>query len=401
MDNKKVYNISQINNYIKQILDKDSQLNNIWVRGEISNFKHHFSGHMYMTLKDEASVIKAVMFKMSADRLKFVPQSGMKIIASGRVAVYERDGQYQLYIDEMQPDGIGALHIAFEQLKEKLKSEGLFDDKYKVSIPQFPKTIGVITASTGAAIRDVIHVLKRRYPLGKVIIYPVLVQGDDSPPQISSAIEYFNKEGLADLLIVGRGGGSIEDLWAFNSELVARAVFNSKIPIISAVGHETDFTICDFVADMRAPTPSAAAEIAAPSLIDIAEKLFNTEQRLIYSFSKGIEQKKNKLKNYISHRSFTRPYDKINENRQYIDNLQHSLYKSATILIGKKREMFFGFAASLEALSPLKVLERGYAVMYNEGNLVVKSASKIMPGDLLKAHFFDGTVNCKVIDKEK
>lgn len=254
--------VSQLNRYIKGIIEQDNLLFRVTVKGEISNFKAHYSGHMYFALKDETAVIKCVMFRSAASTLKFLPESGQKVIASGRVGVYERDGQYQLYIDSMQPDGIGALYAAYEQLKGKLSEEGLFDEDRKKPIPKFPSKIGVVTSPTGAAVRDILNILKRRYRLSDIYIYPVLVQGDEAPGDIAKAIDYFDRSGWADVLIVGRGGGSIEDLWAFNTEIVARAAANCKIPIISAVGHETDFTIIDFVADLRAPTPSAAAELA-------------------------------------------------------------------------------------------------------------------------------------------
>lgn len=247
--------VSQLNRFIKQMMDGTPILNNIWVKGEISNYKQHYSGHCYLTLKDEGGVLKAVMFKSSALRLAFAPENGMKVLARGRVSVYERDGAYQLYIEEMQPDGVGSLHIAYEQLKAKLLEEGLFDEAHKKPLPQYPSTIGVVTATTGAAVRDIINVLSRRYPCAKVLIYPTLVQGEGASAGIVEAIEYFNHQRCADVLIVGRGGGSIEDLWAFNEEATARAIYASEIPIVSAVGHETDFTIADFVADLRAPTP--------------------------------------------------------------------------------------------------------------------------------------------------
>ena len=256
--------VSQLNHYIKRVIENNSYLKNIWIKGEISNCKLHHSGHIYLTLKDDASVLKAVMFRGAAAGLRFLPENGMKVLARGRVSVYERDGQYQLYIEEMQPDGVGALHIAYEQLKARLAEEGLFDEQFKQPLPKYP---------AGAAVRDIIHVLGRRFPAAHLRVRPVLVQGDQASAQIADAIAFFNKYKLADVLIVGRGGGSIEDLWAFNEEIVARAVFASDIPIISAVGHETDFTICDFVADRRAPTPSAAAEIAVPSVAELHQRM--------------------------------------------------------------------------------------------------------------------------------
>ncbi|MBQ7953456.1 MAG: exodeoxyribonuclease VII large subunit, partial [Clostridia bacterium] len=273
--------VTQLNKYIKNLLETDINLSQISVKGEISNFKLHSSGHCYMTIKDETAQIRAVMFKTYTSSLKFTPENGMKITATGKISVYERDGQYQMYIFSMQPDGLGDLHVEFEKLKAKLTAEGIFDASHKKPIPKTPKTIGVVTSPTGAAIRDIINVVTRRYPLAEIIVCPVLVQGENSAKQIANAIEYMNRENMADVLIVGRGGGSIEDLWSFNEEVVAYAIYNSKIPIISAVGHETDFTIADFAADLRAPTPSAAAELAVPSVLELKGNISMYLNRMI------------------------------------------------------------------------------------------------------------------------
>ncbi|MBO5291012.1 MAG: exodeoxyribonuclease VII large subunit, partial [Clostridia bacterium] len=273
--NPTVYSVAQLNNYVKSVLDNDENLNHLFVTGEISNYKPHYSGHMYMTIKDETASIKAVMFAGNASRLKFKPENGMKVIIFGTVSLFQRDGSYQLYINDMQPDGIGALNIAFEQLKKKLEAEGLFSNQYKKPIPKFPQKVGVVTSATGAAVQDIFNVLKRRYPVAEVVLRPCQVQGDGAANDIANAIKEFNKVKGADVLIVGRGGGSIEDLWAFNEEIVARAVFDSEIPVISAVGHETDVTICDFVADLRAPTPSAAAECAVPDCFELKANLLS------------------------------------------------------------------------------------------------------------------------------
>lgn len=297
----RIATVSQINGYVKKILDNNIILNNVWVKGEISNFKHHYSGHLYITLKDEGGVLKSVMFRTSAQSLSFEPSDGMKVLARGRISVYEAGGSYQLYIEEMIPDGVGELYIAYEQLKKRLDEEGLFDNRYKKSIPPFPKTVGVVTASTGAAVRDIINVITRRCPMTEIIIYPAQVQGSGASKSIVKAIEYFNALDCVDTLIVGRGGGSIEDLWAFNEEETARAIFNSHIPIISAVGHETDFTIADFVADMRAPTPSAAAEIAVPSMIELANRILTNKERISQSMIKRIENNKLILKLSLIH----------------------------------------------------------------------------------------------------
>ena len=269
-----VYSVTELNNYVKSLLDNDGNLKSVFVTGEISNFKNHYSGHMYMTIKDEGGAIKAVMFSSYASRLKFVPENGMKVIIFGSVSLYVKDGSYQLYITDMQPDGVGALNLAFEQLKEKLGNEGLFDTKNKKQIPRFPEKIGVATAPDGAAVRDIFSVLKRRYPVAEIVFCPVAVQGASAAPEIAEAIRLFNKQSECDVLIIGRGGGSLEDLWAFNEEIVARAIFESDIPVISAVGHETDFTIADFVADLRAPTPSAAAELLCENIFDKKIKTF-------------------------------------------------------------------------------------------------------------------------------
>lgn len=372
MENK-VYTatVSQLNRFIKQVLDGAAILNNIWVKGEISNFKLHYSGHCYLTLKDEGGVLKAVMFKSSAAHLSFQPENGMKVLARGRVSVYERDGSYQLYIEEMQPDGLGSLHLAYEQLKAKLESEGLFDDKYKKPLPQYPSKIGVVTATTGAAIRDIINVLSRRYPLAEIIIYPSLVQGDGASANICKGIEYFNLKNAADVLIVGRGGGSIEDLWAFNEEATARAIFASKIPVVSAVGHETDFTIADFVADVRAPTPSAAAEIVAPSSAEIADRIISYNSRLSYSLINLIKLKRSLLERLMP----KNPKDKLADMRIYIDDITKRIIRSESIIAERKKNQLKITSGKLDAMSPLAVLSRGYSIAKDKEGNIIKSIS--------------------------
>ncbi|MBQ4160836.1 MAG: exodeoxyribonuclease VII large subunit, partial [Clostridia bacterium] len=290
--------VSELNARMKYIIDSVPAFANIWIKGEISNFKLHFSGHIYMTLKDDGGVLRAVMFKGSAQKLAFVPENGMKVLARGRISVYERDGGYQLYVEEMQPDGLGALHLAFEQLKKRLEEEGLFDQKHKKPIPKFPNTVGVVTAATGAAVRDIINVISRRYPKAKVLLYPALVQGEGAAEDVSRGIAYFNENKCADVLIVGRGGGSIEDLWAFNEEITARAIFASEIPIVSAVGHEVDFTIADFVADLRAPTPSAAAELVVPSALEVKERVSVLVLRALNGMRGKLQSKRLMLARY-------------------------------------------------------------------------------------------------------
>ena len=385
--------ITQLNRYIKSIIEKDIHLANVSVRGELSNFKQHSSGHCYMTLKDEESTIRAVMFRAAADKLRFTPENGMKIIAEGKISVYERDGQYQMYITSIQPDGIGDLHIAFEQLKIALQKEGLFEAGRKKILPRFPKTVGVITSPTGAAVRDIVNVITRRYPSVEVLIYPVLVQGEGAAAQISTAIEYMNLQKCADVLIVGRGGGSIEELWAFNEEIVARAIFASKIPIISAVGHETDFTIADFVADLRAPTPSAAAELAVPSNIELVAGIRQNYSRMLYAIRKTIEGKKAILSRF----AIKNPMDLVNQNRIRTDNATRHLTNAMSTIFQQKCRQLAVNAARLNALSPLGVLSRGYSVAQTDSG-VVRSIKQIKQGDDLQVRLPDGVADCRVID---
>lgn len=389
----RVATVSQINEYIKQILDKNVILNNVWVKGELSNFKLHYSGHIYTTLKDEGGVLKAVMFKSAASRLAFAPQDGMKVVARGRVGVYENGGVYQLYIEEMIPDGVGELFIAYEQLKAKLQSEGLFDERYKKPIPRFPSRVGVITAPTGAAVRDIINVITRRYPLAQITLYPAQVQGTGSAQSVAAGIEYFNETNSADTIIAGRGGGSIEDLWAFNEEIVARAIFNSKIPIISAVGHETDFTIADFVADLRAPTPSAAAEIAVPSIAELAAAIESDKSRLMQaqiSRLKNLQLKINSLK-------LKTPQEIINDNSQRLDNLTHRMENSFKLTLMQKKKLLGEQSGKLNALSPLNTLSRGYAIPVKEDGTVIRSVGDTKKGDEFTLKLKDGDITAEVI----
>lgn len=389
----RVATVSQINEYIKQILDKNVILNNVWVKGELSNFKLHYSGHIYTTLKDEGGVLKAVMFKGAASRLAFAPQDGMKVVARGRVGVYENGGVYQLYIEEMIPDGVGELFIAYEQLKAKLQSEGLFDERYKKPIPRFPSRVGVITAPTGAAVRDIINVITRRYPLAQITLYPAQVQGTGSAQSVAAGIEYFNETNSVDTIIAGRGGGSIEDLWAFNEEIVARAIFNSKIPIISAVGHETDFTIADFVADLRAPTPSAAAEIAVPSVAELAAAIETDKSRLMQaqiSRLKNLQLKINSLK-------LKTPQEIINDNSQRLDNLTHRMENSFKLTLMQKKKLLGEQSGKLNALSPLNTLSRGYAIPVKEDGTVIRSVGDTKKGDEFTLKLKDGDITAEVI----
>ena len=396
-----VFSVTQLNRYIKTLFDGDRLLYRVLLRGEISNFKLHYSGHMYFVLKDANSNIRGVMFKGYASRLPFRPENGQKVIVSGRVGVYERDGQYQIYVEDMQPDGIGALHIAYEQLKEKLEAEGLFDQSRKKPLPRYPKRVGVVTSPTGAAIRDIINILSRRYPNADVLLYPVLVQGDGAPADIIEAVRYFDREQAVDVLIVGRGGGSIEDLWAFNDEGVARAVAGCRIPVISAVGHETDFTIVDFVSDLRAPTPSAAAELAVPSQAELSVRLSGYQARLQQAYRTFLHKKRAGLEALENRRVFQRPFDLVEQNRLYLDAVARDLTKSADILVGRQRERFGKLISKLDALSPFAVLKRGYLVAQDETGKLIKETGDVSVGDDLKLTLAEGRLLCKVLEKQE
>ena len=387
--------VSQLNSYMKRLVDAQQTLGDIWIKGEISNFKEHYSGHLYITLKDDGGVLKAVMFKSAASGLTFKPEDGMKVLARGRIGVYEQSGTYQLYINEMTPDGIGELYIAYEKLKKRLQEEGLFDDSLKNPIPKYPEKIGVVTATTGAAVRDIINVITRRYPYCEIIIYPSLVQGAGAKENIVEAIEYFNKHNLCDTLIVGRGGGSIEDLWAFNEEEVARAIFASKIPIISAVGHETDFTIADFVADLRAPTPSAAAEIAVPSQLELSAQITAIKGRLKtaeVNYIKRLRLSLDKLKPKS-------PQNLIDDMRQKCDNMLHQAEKSYRLTEANKRKIMSELLAKLDAMSPLAVLKRGYTIAEDEAGRVIKEVKNMEKGKVFKLTLSDGSCKCEVKEK--
>lgn len=396
-----VLSISQLNRYVKSIIEQDRNLQTVFVCGEISNFTNHYkTGHYYFTLKDDSAAIKAVMFKGSNERLRFMPENGMSVIVKGRVGVFERDGVYQLYVDDMQPDGSGALGIAFEQLKNKLAAEGLFDAERKKPLPQYPMRIGIITSPTGAAVRDIINILSRRFPLAKVIMCPVLVQGAQAAEQIAGAINEINRINGADVLIVGRGGGSAEDLWAFNEEIVARAVAASKIPIISAVGHETDFTICDFAADLRAPTPSAAAELAVPDIADEKEKVFSLHMRLKSCASSQIGERNMCVSLLGSRLSANSPANYMSNLRVRCDMALMNIERLTAAAVAEKRALFGSSCARLDALSPLKILARGYSVAIKDGKIVTK-AKDISCGDSLEIKISDADVMCTVSDIKK
>ena len=393
MEQRIIATVSQLNNFVKRTFEANQVYSDIWIKGEISNLKKHFSGHIYLTLKDEGGVLKAVMFKSYTGNLNISLSDGMKVLAHGRVSVYEAGGVYQLYIDQIVPDGVGELYIAYEKLKKRLEEEGLFDEKYKKPIPQYPEKIGVVTASTGAAVRDIINVLTRRYPYAKIILYPAKVQGTDSAKSIASGIEYFNKTNTCDTIIIGRGGGSIEDLWAFNEEIVAYAVFKSNIPIISAVGHEVDFTISDFVADLRAPTPSAAAEIAVPSTEELYSKIENYTNILT-------TQLQNTIKNYKLHLKALKllsPKDVIDNSRIKIDNFSKNIETLTKSMLRLNREALSSKIEKLDALSPLKVMLRGYAIPQSEDGSVIKSVKTLDKTKEFDLMLSDGKRHCQVI----
>ena len=386
-----VYNISQLNSYVKGVLDRDENLAHIFVTGEISNFKAHYSGHLYMTLKDETASVKAVMFAGNATKLRFRPENGMKILAFGTVSLFPRDGSFQLYINDMQPDGVGALNVAFEQLKKKLEAEGLFRAEYKKPLPEFPQKIGVVTSATGAAVQDIFNVLKRRYPAAEVVLRPCKVQGDGAAEDVAKAIREFNELNGADVLIVGRGGGSIEDLWAFNEEIVARAVFASEIPVISAVGHETDYTICDFVADLRAPTPSAAAECAVPDIFELKANLLSLKQHIFSLTRNRINIERSKINSLEKTIALRDPVNNINEQRKELVYLTEKLSNLTFSALDSNKSNISALAGKLDALSPLRVISRGYALVEKDNKPVTK-ITDLQKNDVVSIKLSDGQV---------
>ena len=391
-----VYSVSQLNNYVKGVLDRDENLTHIFVTGEISNFKAHYSGHLYMTIKDENASVKAVMFAGNASKLRFRPENGMKILAFGTVSLFPRDGSFQLYINDMQPDGIGALNVAFEQLKKKLEAEGLFRQEYKKPLPEYPQKIGVVTSSTGAAVQDIFNVLKRRYPVAEVVLRPCQVQGDGAAKDIADAIYEFNRLKAADVLIVGRGGGSIEDLWAFNEEIVARAVYASEIPVISAVGHETDYTICDFVADLRAPTPSAAAECAVPDIFELKSNLVNLKQHIFSLTKNRVDLEKAKVRSLEKTLLLRDPVTNINEQRKELVYLTEKLSALTNSVLDNNKLTISALAGKLDALSPLRVISRGYALV-EKNDKPVTSVRCLRTGDIISVKLSDGQVKANII----
>ncbi|MBP1155140.1 MULTISPECIES: exodeoxyribonuclease VII large subunit [unclassified Paenibacillus] len=448
MKDKQVYSIKDLNRLVKMLLEGNDRLQDVWVKGEISNFTHHSSGHMYFTLKDADSRLKSIMFASYNQKLAFIPREGTKVLACGNISVYERDGQYQFYVTQMQPDGIGSLFLAFEQLKKKLEMEGLFAPARKKPIPKFPRAIGVITSPTGAAVRDIITTVQRRHPTVPILLYPVLVQGKQAAPSIVKAIREMNAMNEVDVLIVGRGGGSLEELWAFNEEIVARAISDSVLPIISAVGHETDFTIADFAADLRAATPTAAAELAVPHHLELMQQIGYYKQQLYGGLAKQLERGKEKLKRLQRSPYLTNPrrqlllqpaerLDRIQEQLGYKirsrvtksgERLMRSERKLASfnpkeqivytrkrldastrqlrqsmqgVLKGKQQELIAGMR-QLDALSPLKIMQRGYGLVYDEKEKhLIKSIDQVQIGDILKLRLTDGRIDCHVWSMEE
>ena len=390
--------VSDLNKYIKDKVAEDEYLKSVFVKGEISNFKHHYTGHMYFTLKDEKSLIKCIMFKSSTVTLTFIPKDGMKVNVLGSVGVFERDGVYQIYVQAMQEDGIGDLYTKYNELKNKLESQGLFDKEHKKKIPMMPKIIGVLTSNTGAVIRDIINVSTRRNPNCYIRLYPVPVQGPGAAEKIVAGIEYMNEKKLADVLILARGGGSLEDLWPFNEEIVARAIYKSDIPIISAVGHETDFTIADFVSDLRAPTPSAAAELAVTDIFDLQDRLILYQNKLKILLKKKIEIYRMRYDKCMKSRVFSDPNYLFKDNYLKLDSIIKSLEKIITSKVKDYKIEMISKISKLDSMSPLKTLARGYSVVEKE-NKIVRSKNELKENDLINVRLSDGNINAKVCAK--
>lgn len=391
-----IYSVSEVNQLIKSMLDREPQLGEIFLRGEISNYKLYPSGHHYFTLKDAEGAIRCVMFKGQALRLRFRPENGMKVIAFGRITVFPRDGVYQLYCSDLTADGVGDLHIAFEQLKEKLYREGLFDSAHKKPLPKYPQRIAIITSAAGAAVHDMIRILRRRYPLAKVLLLPVRVQGPEAPPEIVGAIRYANRYQVGDVIITGRGGGSIEDLWAFNDERVARAIYESEIPVISAVGHEPDVTIADFVADVRAATPSHAAEIAVPDQEELRERLLSARGRMVQGEERRLGLLRTRLTALSEKRVLRDPMAFLQEKRMILDYVQRALADRGGAILSEPKRRLGALSAALDAMSPLAVLGRGYAMPQREDGSVLRSAADVSAGDKLTVTMGDGAIDCRV-----
>ena len=391
--------VTELNKYIKDKFEKDEYLAELLIKGEISNFKNHYTGHMYFTLKDEKSLIKCVMFKTYAQKLNFIPKDGMKVIILGGVSVFERDGVYQIYVKAIQEDGLGDLYKKYQQLKEKLEKQGLFDISHKKKIPMMPKIIGVLSSQTGSVIRDIINVSTRRNPNVYIRLLPVPVQGEGASEKIAYGIDYMNKNKLADVLILARGGGSLEDLWPFNEEIVANSIYNSEIPIISAVGHETDFTIADFVSDLRAPTPSAAAELAVPDIYEVNQKLNSYKDRLRMALVKKVEFMRLRYEKCMSSSVFKEPTRRINDNYMKIDIYIKQIENIIRQKCKNEKTRYIELVSKLDALSPLKTLSRGYSLV-EKNNKIIKSVKQLNKGDEFKIRFADGKISAKYVQKE-
>lgn len=396
MSGREPLSVSELNSRIKGLIESDPVLGSVYVRGELSNYKVYPSGHHYFTLKDAESSLRCVMFRSAASKLRFRPESGMRVTAWGRVAVYPRDGAYQLYCEGLMPEGAGDLQVAYEQLKAKLADEGLFDPAHKKPIPRYPERIAVITSSAGAAVHDIIRVLRKRWPVAKVVLLPVRVQGVEAPPEIAGALRYANKYRVADVIITGRGGGSIEDLWAFNDERVARAIYASELPVISAVGHEPDVTIADFVADLRAATPSNAAELVAPDMSELRDALRSAAARLDQAVDRSLSQRRAALTELSSRRVMQSPTGFIDQRRLELDSIRLRLDAAATGRLNRERQEFARLAAKLDALSPLKVLGRGYSIALDAEGRAVREAAQLKAGDKLDLRLSRGGAKCLV-----
>ncbi len=398
-DESRILTVGGLNEYVKMLIDGNPVLSNVYVRGEISNLNYHSSGHYYFSLKDENARVSAVMFKSAVVKLKFRPENGMKVVLHGRVSVYPRDGAYQLYATSLEPDGIGALTLAYEQLKRKLEGEGLFRQELKKPLPKIPSAVGIITSPTGAAVRDIINVSTRRFPFAKLVLFPSLVQGEGAEADLIRGIKYFNESKSVDVIIIGRGGGSIEDLWAFNSEALAREIFKCDIPVISAVGHETDFTICDFVSDKRAPTPSAAAELAVPDSEELKRKFGNVVSRMYALTDARIKSNRQILKMLSERRAMTQPSAYIDDKRMILISLAKELEGSMNYKLTTEKQKFARLSSVLEAVSPLKVISKGYSAVFKDGGKLVKSVDDVCEGDNVSFKLADGTIKAKVVSK--
>ncbi len=393
------FSVGELNNYIKSLFDNDRTLGSVSVKGEISNFKEHTSGHLYFSLKDGDGQIRAVMFRQSAGKLNFKPEDGMKVTVHGSVSVYTQSGSYQLYVNTMSADGVGALYQMYERLKERLSAEGLFLSEHKKPIPCYPRTVGVITSPTGAAVRDIINVTGRRFPYAKIYIYPALVQGESAPESLIKALDYFESSGLADVIIIGRGGGSIEDLWAFNSEELARRIFSHTVPIISAVGHETDFTICDFVADMRAPTPSAAAEIAVPDIKDLSMRIDSIGENCASLLKRQTERLRGRFEYIRAASVLTAPEELFEKKSAALVNMGNKIYSLINAKINSTRNDFLLKAERLDAINPLSVLLRGFSIVEKDGG-TLKRAADAKTGETVTVRMADGKLRAKILEKE-